>query len=159
MFRLGCGETRSRAPWGTRSLGEGGSGHVTAMAERELTDEHEHLALREQQRVQRLDAEQGLSRRDFITLGAAASPLAGTSLGRPARAVAQSSPSSPIVKPLPPEWFPPLGTNAEMRDSQLLARATDESGAMQPDTVPFNAGGHQFWAVVRHPVTVARAAR
>jgi DMSO/TMAO reductase YedYZ molybdopterin-dependent catalytic subunit len=38
---------------------------------------------------------------------------------------------------------------------QLLARATDRAGTTQPDTVPFNANGYQFWAVVRHPVTVA----
>ena len=35
----------------------------------------------------------------------------------------------------------------------LLARATDRTGATQPDVVPFNEGGYQFWAVVRHPVT------
>lgn len=35
---------------------------------------------------------------------------------------------------------------------QLLARATDREGT-QPATVPFNDGGYQFWAVVRHPVT------
>ena len=39
---------------------------------------------------------------------------------------------------------------------ELLARATDRSGLTQPDTVPFNEGGYQFWAVVRHPVTAAR---
>jgi DMSO/TMAO reductase YedYZ molybdopterin-dependent catalytic subunit len=38
---------------------------------------------------------------------------------------------------------------------ELLARATDRSGLTQPDAVPFNDGGYQFWAVVRHPVTVA----
>jgi DMSO/TMAO reductase YedYZ molybdopterin-dependent catalytic subunit len=37
---------------------------------------------------------------------------------------------------------------------QLLARATDRAGTTQPDTVPFNTNGYQFWAVVRHPVTV-----
>jgi len=37
---------------------------------------------------------------------------------------------------------------------ELLARATDRSGTTQPDTVPFNDGGYQFWAVVRHPVHV-----
>jgi DMSO/TMAO reductase YedYZ molybdopterin-dependent catalytic subunit len=36
---------------------------------------------------------------------------------------------------------------------ELLARATDRTGLTQPDTVPFNDGGYQFWAVVRHPVT------
>jgi DMSO/TMAO reductase YedYZ molybdopterin-dependent catalytic subunit len=36
----------------------------------------------------------------------------------------------------------------------LLARATDRSGATQPDTVPFNTGGYLFEAVVRHSVLV-----
>jgi DMSO/TMAO reductase YedYZ molybdopterin-dependent catalytic subunit len=35
---------------------------------------------------------------------------------------------------------------------ELLARATDVTGLTQPDTVPFNDGGYQFWAVARHPV-------
>jgi hypothetical protein len=35
---------------------------------------------------------------------------------------------------------------------ELLARATDRSRLTQPDTVPFNEGGYQFWAVARHPV-------
>lgn len=37
----------------------------------------------------------------------------------------------------------------------LLARATDSTGQTQPDTVPFNDNGYLFWAVVRHPVSVA----
>jgi len=37
---------------------------------------------------------------------------------------------------------------------ELLARATDRAGQTQPQTVPFNENGYQFWAVVRHPVTV-----
>jgi DMSO/TMAO reductase YedYZ molybdopterin-dependent catalytic subunit len=45
-------------------------------------------------------------------------------------------------------WKPRAGSH------QLLARATDRTGQTQPDTVPFNEGGYQFWAVVRHPVTV-----
>jgi DMSO/TMAO reductase YedYZ molybdopterin-dependent catalytic subunit len=36
---------------------------------------------------------------------------------------------------------------------QLLARATDETGASQPDTVPVNTGGYLFGGVVRHAVT------
>jgi sulfane dehydrogenase subunit SoxC len=36
----------------------------------------------------------------------------------------------------------------------LMARATDKRGNVQPMTVPFNALGYQFWAAVRHPVTV-----
>ena len=38
---------------------------------------------------------------------------------------------------------------------ELLARASDRDGLVQPDTVPFNENGYQFWAVVRHPVRVA----
>ena len=38
---------------------------------------------------------------------------------------------------------------------ELLARATDRDGVTQPDTVPFNQLGYQFWAVVRHPVVAA----
>jgi DMSO/TMAO reductase YedYZ molybdopterin-dependent catalytic subunit len=37
----------------------------------------------------------------------------------------------------------------------LIARATDRHGEVQPDAVPYNTGGYQFWATVRHPVTVA----
>ncbi|WP_141577086.1 sulfite oxidase [Actinomadura sp. WMMA1423] len=38
---------------------------------------------------------------------------------------------------------------------ELLARATDETGAAQPTTAPYNTLGYLFGAVVRHPVTVA----
>ena len=47
-------------------------------------------------------------------------------------------------------WTPKPGRH------ELLARATDRSGLTQPDSVPFNDGGYQFWAVVRHPVTATR---
>ena len=38
---------------------------------------------------------------------------------------------------------------------QLLARATDAAGRPSPRRVPFNDLGYLFWAVVKHPVTVA----
>ncbi|TDD74580.1 sulfite oxidase [Actinomadura rubrisoli] len=38
---------------------------------------------------------------------------------------------------------------------ELLARATDETGASQPATAPHNTLGYLFGAVVRHPVTIA----
>jgi DMSO/TMAO reductase YedYZ molybdopterin-dependent catalytic subunit len=38
---------------------------------------------------------------------------------------------------------------------ELEARASDRRGTTQPDSVPFNTNGYQFWAVVRHPVTVS----
>jgi hypothetical protein len=44
-------------------------------------------------------------------------------------------------------WAPPAAGRHE-----LLARATDRTGTRQPDAVPFNDGGYQFWAVARHPV-------
>ncbi len=46
-------------------------------------------------------------------------------------------------------WRPPRPGRYE-----LLARATDAGGRTQPDTVPHNDAGYQFWAVVRHPVIV-----
>lgn len=36
----------------------------------------------------------------------------------------------------------------------LLARATDRSGRIQPETAAYNTQGYLFDAVVRHPVTV-----
>lgn len=58
----------------------------------------------------------GFSRRDLLKLTAAVGAgLAGTAAtGAPARAAA-----GPIVKPLPPELFTVLGTNAEMRWSAM----------------------------------------
>jgi DMSO/TMAO reductase YedYZ molybdopterin-dependent catalytic subunit len=47
------------------------------------------------------------------------------------------------------DWTPP-GPGSY----QLRARATDQTDQRQPETVPFNANGYLFWAVVRHPVTV-----
>lgn len=41
-------------------------------------------------------------------------------------------------------------------DYVLQARATDWAGRTQPAAVPFNTLGYLFWAVVNHPVTVAR---
>ena len=82
-----------------------------------MTDEADYFQLRDEQLRRRLSREHGLSRRDLLRLGASGSLLlaAGPS-GLVARAGAQAQPaSSPIVKPLPPEWFIPLGTNAEMR--------------------------------------------
>jgi DMSO/TMAO reductase YedYZ molybdopterin-dependent catalytic subunit len=38
---------------------------------------------------------------------------------------------------------------------ELLARATDDTGASQPSTAPYNTLGYLFGAVVRHPVTVS----
>jgi DMSO/TMAO reductase YedYZ molybdopterin-dependent catalytic subunit len=39
----------------------------------------------------------------------------------------------------------------------LRARATDVTGAAQPDVAPYNTQGYLFGAVVRHPVTVGPA--
>lgn len=50
-----------------------------------------------------------LSRRGFLTLTSAAAAVA---VARPSLAVAATG---PILKPIPPAWFVPFGTNAEMR--------------------------------------------
>ncbi|MGP3970117.1 sulfite oxidase [Streptomyces sp. 6N223] len=47
------------------------------------------------------------------------------------------------------EWTPPAPGSAE-----LLARASDTSGAIQPERTVFNEQGYLFGAVVRHPVTI-----
>jgi DMSO/TMAO reductase YedYZ molybdopterin-dependent catalytic subunit len=47
------------------------------------------------------------------------------------------------------DWTPP-GPGSY----QLRARATDQTGQTQPETVPFNKNGYLFWAVVRHPMQV-----
>jgi DMSO/TMAO reductase YedYZ molybdopterin-dependent catalytic subunit len=66
---------------------------------------------------------------------------------RPARLHGPRVPNAWVRWELP--WRPPAPGSYE-----LLARASDREGA-QPATVPFNDGGYQFWAVVRHPVTAA----
>jgi DMSO/TMAO reductase YedYZ molybdopterin-dependent catalytic subunit len=86
------------------------------MSTTRLTDEQEYFEQRDEQLARRLGREQGLSRRDLLKLGAAGSLLLGAgAFGRPGWAAAQQAPAGPIVKPLPPEWFTPIGTNAEMR--------------------------------------------
>ena len=55
-----------------------------------------------------------VSRRELLALAAAAAPAVATGRRLAWPAVARSA-SPPIVKPLPPEWFVRLGTNAEMR--------------------------------------------
>jgi sulfane dehydrogenase subunit SoxC len=38
-------------------------------------------------------------------------------------------------------------------EHRLRARATDDKGNRQPDSVPFNTQGYLYWAVVDHPIT------
>ena len=45
-------------------------------------------------------------------------------------------------------WRPSSGSYT------LRARATDATGAVQPDVTPFNTQGYLFGAVVNHPITV-----
>ena len=86
------------------------------MATTGSSDEREYFEQRDEQLARRLGREHGVSRRDLLKLGAAGSLLLGAgAFGRPGWAAAQQAPAGPIVKPLPPEWFIPIGTNAEMR--------------------------------------------
>src|SRR4051812_46019599 len=67
-------------------------------------------------RSEQLMSRTGLTRRDVLRMGAALSVAAGIAQFAPpgmARGVAEVG--SPIVKPLPAEWFINYGTNAEMR--------------------------------------------
>ncbi|MEV1205850.1 sulfite oxidase, partial [Microbispora rosea] len=45
-------------------------------------------------------------------------------------------------------------TPREAGNLRLLARAADETGAVQPDRAAYNLLGYRFDAVVRHPVVV-----
>ena len=47
-----------------------------------------------------------------------------------------------------------LDWDARTGPQKLLARATDNLGRRQPDTIPFNDEGYAHWAVVAHPITV-----
>ncbi len=68
------------------------------------------------ERSGQLAARTGLSRRDVLRLGALLPVAAGIArLPAPGVAHAATAAASPIVKPLPPEWFISYGTNAEMR--------------------------------------------
>ncbi|MES1246104.1 MAG: sulfite oxidase [Actinomycetota bacterium] len=70
-------------------------------------------ALYLEERSEQLGRRTGLTRAQLLKLGAAAPVAAGLARWAPVgRALAAAS---PIVKPLPAEWFVPLGTNAEMR--------------------------------------------
>jgi DMSO/TMAO reductase YedYZ molybdopterin-dependent catalytic subunit len=82
----------------------------------DLLDEATYELAREQRRRWELERSPGISRRRLLALAAASAPvLAGLGrLGRPAGARAAGA-ASPILKPLPPEWFVDFGSNAEMR--------------------------------------------
>jgi len=80
------------------------------------TDEVEYFETRDEQLARTLQRKHGLSRRQLLKLGAAGSlMLAAGPLTRAGRAFADTVATPPIVKPLPPEWFEPIGTNAEMK--------------------------------------------
>jgi DMSO/TMAO reductase YedYZ molybdopterin-dependent catalytic subunit len=85
------------------------------MRDEQFVDEDAYFADREERLVQRL-VRAGHTRREVLKRGAAgAFLLAGVGrLVTPARAGAATTPTTPIVKPLPPEWFINYGTNAEM---------------------------------------------
>ncbi|MBO2461910.1 sulfite oxidase [Actinomadura violacea] len=68
---------------------------------------------------------------------------------RPARLRDRHAPAHGWVR-----WEFPWRPNGPGRH-ELLARATDETGAFQPSTAPYNTLGYLFGAVVRHPVTVS----
>jgi DMSO/TMAO reductase YedYZ molybdopterin-dependent catalytic subunit len=98
------------------------------MSDQRLLDEEEYFRVRETQLLG--EAEQrGISRRSLLRAAALGLPLLGGAASWPlASALADTTPTTPtttttttaappgpIVKPLPPEWFTILGTNAEMR--------------------------------------------
>ncbi len=89
------------------------------MADERLLGEEHYFRTRDGQLAAEAER-RGISRRALMTATAAGVPLlagAGT-WATPAALAADpvpAAPATPIVKPLPPEWFTMLGTNAEMR--------------------------------------------
>ena len=85
------------------------------MPDEQLTDEDVYFSVREEQLSRRLERA-GHTRRGLLHRGAAGRLLLAGAARPAAPARARVTPTtSPIVKPLPPEWFIDYGTNAEMR--------------------------------------------
>jgi DMSO/TMAO reductase YedYZ molybdopterin-dependent catalytic subunit len=82
----------------------------------ELRNEDVYFETRAEQLLYELERTRGLSRRRLLQLAVAGVPLVAAlgRFGAPA-ARAGAAATSPIVKPLPPEWFVNFGSNAEMR--------------------------------------------
>ncbi|HEV7761051.1 MAG TPA: sulfite oxidase [Acidimicrobiales bacterium] len=83
-------------------------------------DEAAYDTTRAGERADRVARSRGVSRRRVLQMLAAVPPLLAIDGWRPA--AAQTAPAPTIVKPLPPEWFNVLGTNAEMRWDALLGQ-------------------------------------
>jgi hypothetical protein len=100
------------------------------MRDQQLLDEDTYFAIREEQLVRRLERS-GHRRGEILKRGAAgALLLAGAgrlASASPARA-ATPAPTTPIVKPLPPEWFINYGTNAEMRWDAVINHPITAAG-------------------------------
>jgi DMSO/TMAO reductase YedYZ molybdopterin-dependent catalytic subunit len=78
------------------------------------TEDHEHAT----DRAEELLSRNGLTRRDVVKLGAALPIALGIARFATPSSVARAAigdTTSPIVKPLPPQWFVNYGSNAEMR--------------------------------------------
>ena len=86
----------------------------------ELRDEKTYLAARAEQLAARMEGE-GVSRKKLLQLVGHALPLlaGGNPFSAAGSASRQAVSSRPIHKSLPPEWFVPFGTNAEMRWDSL----------------------------------------
>jgi DMSO/TMAO reductase YedYZ molybdopterin-dependent catalytic subunit len=83
-----------------------------------LRSESVYFEDRAERLLRELQEAHGVSRRRLLQLAAAGLPLLAGLGRRAAPARAQTIPAaaaSPIVKPLPPEWFVNFGSNAEMR--------------------------------------------
>ena len=86
----------------------------------ELRDEETYLTARAEQLAARMEGE-GVSRRKLLQLVGHALPLltGGNPFAAAGGASRPAVSSRPIHKRLPPEWFVPFGTNAEMRWDSL----------------------------------------
>ena len=106
------------------------------------SDEATYLQLRSRQLAERA----GLRRRDVLRLGAALPLAAGVArLAGPTTArAAEAAASSPILKPLPPEWFVKL--RLQRRDA-LGTRSAPGSSPSAVDVMPagLDSRGTKEW--------------
>ena len=121
----------------------------------EMRDEDIYFATRAEQLADKLESRRAISRRRLLAIAGTAPLLAGSArlLAAPAPAKGATPATSPILKPLPPDWFVQYGSNAEMRwdsvagqaytttNDRFFVRNHTSTPTIDPDTWQLNVFG------------------